>query len=53
MQFDDIEHSTLNQTCDFSLEDVEFDHDKKSMTCVYESFYMAYDPEFGTFAFDD
>ena len=51
--FDDAEHSTLNWIGNFSLKNMEFDHEKELMPCVYEPFYMEYGPEYNTFAFDD
>ena len=51
--FDDVEQYVLNWVDDFSLEGVDFDHEKESMSCVYESFCMEYEPEYDTFVFDD
>ena len=52
-RLDDIEHSILNWVGDFSLEEVEFDHNEELMSCVCESFCIGYEPEYDMFAFDD
>ena len=49
--FDDIEHSTLHWVEDFSCGGLEFDDDDELVSC--ESFYMEYEPQFDTFAFDE
>jgi len=36
---------------DFSLGEVEFDHEDVLNSCVYESFCVEYEPGFDTFAF--
>ena len=33
--------------------EVDFDHEKELMSCVYESFCMEWKLEYDTFAFDD
>jgi len=38
---------------DFLLGGVEFEHEEKLMLCVNESFYMKYELEFDTFAFEE
>ena len=35
MEFDDLEHPTLNWVGDFSLKEVEFEHDEELMLCAY------------------
>ena len=50
---DDTEHSTLHWVEDLACEELEFVHDDEITSCVYESFYMDYEPEFDTFAFDE
>ena len=52
MGFDDTKHSTLHWVEDLACEELEFVHDDVITSCVYESFYMDYEPEFATFAFD-
>jgi len=36
-----------------ACEELEFAHDDEITSCVYESFYMDYEPEFDIFAFDE
>ena len=38
---------------DFLLGGVEFGHKEELMSCVYESFYMEYEPEFDTFVYKE
>jgi len=52
MGFDDTEHSTLHWVEDLACEELEFVHDDEITSCVYESFYVDYELEFATFAFD-
>ena len=44
---------TINLVSDFLLGGVEFEHEEKLMLCVNESFYMKYELEFDTFAFEE
>ena len=38
---------------DLACEELEFVNDDEIALCVYESFFMEYEPEFDTFSFDE
>jgi len=53
MDFDDVEHQSLNWVGDFAFGKVEVDYEEELMLCVFESFCMEYEPEYDALAFED